>query len=199
MEKLILTIITAFVSAGGLGYLNYQILEAQGSLNIEDGSKSQTMWIGILGMVNFGLFLLISKYESLITSFFLTILLSALIFFIFGRKIFELYWHFINHSSSKKDLIGVSDKDPWECFINDVNTDKESMMFIFSFEGKLINYGRFLGSNNSRDSKMGIRLQEYPKWDEIPTLDFVKKYASNYKVVSYLDVDRKLMYYLVII
>lgn len=199
MEKLILTIITAFVSAGGLGYLNYQILEAQGSLNIEDGSKSQNMWIGILGMINFGLFMLISKHIPLIHSFFLTIFVSALIFLILGRKIFELYWCAINHSSNKKDSIEVSDKDPWEYFINDVETDKENMMFIFSFEGELIDYGRFLGSNNSCDSKMGIRLQSYPKWDEMPTLDFVKKYASDYKVVSYLDADRKLVYYLVII
>ncbi|QHM55678.1 hypothetical protein [Leuconostoc mesenteroides] len=196
MEKFILTIITAFVSAGGLGYLNYQILEAQGSLNVEDGSKSQNMWVIILGMINFGLFLALTKEMSLITAFFTTIGMSSIIFLIFGRKLFQMYWWIINHSVGNNGKINVSDKDPWDYFV-DIKDDSENVMFIFSFEGNLITYGKFLGSNNSRDKNMGVRLQEYPQWDEEPTLNFVKKYASDYQVVSYLDTERKLLYYIV--
>ncbi|HAV52781.1 MAG TPA: hypothetical protein DCX36_06205 [Leuconostoc mesenteroides] len=176
--------------------MNYQILEAQGSLNVEDGSKSQNMWVIILGMINFGLFLALTKEMSLITAFFTTIGISSVIFFIFGRKLFQMYWWIINHSVGNNGKINVSDKDPWDYFV-DIKDDSENVMFIFSFEGNLITYGKFLGSNNSRDKNMGVRLQEYPQWDEDPTLSFVKKYASDHQVVSYLDTERKLLYYIV--
>lgn len=194
MEKLILTIITAFVSAGGLGYLNYQILEAQGSLNIEDGSKSQNMWVGILGMMNFGLFLLISNWLSLVTSFFMTIVLSALLFFFLGRKIFELYWCVINHSSNKKDSIEVSDKDPWEYFTT-VTKDKKNMMFIFSLDGTLITFGDFQGANNSKDKRQGVRLHTAAKWPYTPNLDTMYQFSEKEEVETYVDINSKLIYF----
>ncbi|WP_273710799.1 hypothetical protein [Leuconostoc mesenteroides] len=191
MEKLILTIITAFVSAGGLGYLNYQILEAQGSLNIEDGSKSQTMWIGILGMVNFGLFLLISKYEPLITSFFLTMVVSALMFFIFGRKIFELYWRFINIKSST-----VSDEDPWEKFTK-FKKSEEALIFIFDFEDKLIEQGWFVSANDSRSKTNGLMLE--PCNFEDKSIESVYDYIANKQLTrTYVDINRKVKYFAVI-
>ncbi|WP_394455214.1 hypothetical protein ACF0HZ_07425 [Leuconostoc suionicum] len=128
MEKLILTIITAFVSAGGLVFLNYQILEAQGAINIQDNSYSQKMWVAILSMFNFGLFLILSRHHDFVSSFFVTVFLSSIFFIMFGRIIFKSFWKIIDKSFDNEDHVSVSDEDPWEKFTN-FPQDKEILVF----------------------------------------------------------------------
>lgn len=191
MEKLILTIITAFVSAGGLGYLNYQILEAQGSLNIEDGSKSQNMWVGILGMMNFGLFLILSKSLSLTAAFFATIVISAIVMFSLGRIIFKVFWFFINIKSSP-----VSDEDPWEKFTK-FKKSEEALIFIFDFEDNLIEQGWFVSANNSRSKTNGLMLE--PCNFETKSIETVYEYIANKQLTrTYVDINRKVKYFAVI-
>ncbi|QOY97092.1 hypothetical protein IRM63_06225 [Leuconostoc citreum] len=197
MEKLILTIITAFVSAGGLGFLNYQILEAQGAINIQDNSYSQKMWVAILSMFNFGLFLILSRHIDFVCSFFLTVLLSSVFFMMFGRIIFKLFWIFIDKSFDNEDHVSVSDEDPWEKFTN-FPQNKEILVFIFDFEDNLIQHGYFVSANNSRSEKSGIFLTPFA-WDTV-NIDNVYDYVANGDLTrTYVDLNKKLKYFAVIL
>lgn len=172
--------------------MNFQILSSQRAINVKDGSASQKMWVGILGMVNFGLFFTATKYLPLMPAFFATIFVSALLTFIFGRGIFKLYWRIINLCHNP-----VIDLDPWDQF-SDFDKNADVLIFIFDFDDKLIQQGRFISVNNSRSDNKGVFLEPFV-WDD-KTSDSIYDYVNSGTLTrSYIDIERKLKYFAVIL
>lgn len=172
-------VITAFLAAGGLGYINYWILEKLEVTSSGDGEKTAHItfssllcsipdffiylgvkwgvkWVlNLFKTKNFALNKDVTNFIALIFTMLIIILITAL----FGKKIVRgIYW-ILRIVTTGNGKTGVAPGEPWTL----IDKTGKSLIYLYNLNREPIAYGYGESFSGSPDSNYSINLQPVQK------------------------------------
>ena len=168
-------VITAFLAAGGLGYINYWILEKLEVTSSGDGEKTAHItfssllcsipdffiYLGVKWVLNltkkknFALNNDVTNFIALIFTVLIIILITAFL----GKKIVNgIYW-ILRKVTTGNGKTGVAPGEPWTL----IDKSGTSLIYLYNLNHEPISYGYGEGFSASSDSNYSINLQPVQK------------------------------------
>lgn len=162
-------IITSFLAAGGLGYINYWVLEKLDRTSSGSGEKISTVTFSSLlfSIPDFFVYLFfkwclkaISKnlMNNDIVNFLALFLSILLIFFFtafFGKKIIDYIYRLLRKITTNSFDTGVEPGEPWTI----IDKTGENLVYLFSLDHKLIICGFGEDYSGEQESNYSINIQ----------------------------------------
>lgn len=188
--KILNQLITAFIAAGSLGYINYWVLEKMDltSHNNGGGNAYITSVAILCAIPDLIIYLIVRWILSLINkndlnsivpsciALFLTALIIICITALFGKKIVNgIYW-IIGFLSTGKVKNGMTPGDPWTL----IDVSGTSLVYLYELNHEPIAYG--YGECFSRDPNYSFNLQPAEKDSKQPSYDHVANCAHCDKI-----------------
>ena len=187
-------VITAFLAAGGLGYINYWILEKLEVTSSGDGEKTAHITFSSLlcSIPDFYIYLGakwvlnltkpkdlalnndVTNFISLIFTVFIIILITSL----FGKKIVRGIYLILRIVTTGNGKTGVAPGEPWTL----IDKSGTSLIYLYNLNHEPISYGYGEGFSASPDSNYSINLQPVQKnygkqlnYEEVANCVFLNK------------------------
>lgn len=167
-------VITAFLAAGGLGYINYWILEKLDVTSSTDGEKTAHITFSSLlcSIPDFFIYLVFKsllncirqKYklnhllDSDVVNFLALILTIVVIIFItsvLGKKIIQSIYWILRKLTTGKGNTGVAPGEPWTA----IDKTHMTLVYLYSLDHKPIAYGYGESYSGGFDSNYSVNLQ----------------------------------------
>lgn len=164
-------IVTTFLAAGGLGYINYWILEKLDLTSSSSGEKAvHTTFSSLLCsipdffiylFIKWGLQITLKKYFNLsndVINFIALFIAMSVIFLItvyFGKKIItSIYW-ILRKITTGNGKTGVEPSEPWTA----IDKTGKNLVYLYNLNHEPIAYGYGEDYSGSSDSNYSINLQ----------------------------------------
>lgn len=162
-------IIVKFLAAGGLGYINYWLLEKLDVSSSSIGEKTVHVTFGSLlcSIPDFFVYILLKSFfvkyfkfnNDLSNVISLSLTVIAVFFFtiFLGKKIIDLIYRIMRKVTTGDWETGVAPGEPWSA----IDKSGESLVYLYNFEHKLIACGYGTSFSGSFDSNYSINLQPF--------------------------------------
>lgn len=209
MDSNFALLLSAFFTAGSLGFINYIILEKLGVIILKKSNEQDKKhYLLFFSLFNYTLYLLIffiisvllnvNELLAIAFSIVATLILTALLCSCLFPKIALKFNEAINYLRARNNLSSVEHNSPRNMIFD---TEKSQSVFIFDFNKELITSGYLESYSNDSDY---YEITVVP-FDEEPNLDDfskVKKYSENNNglkkdIVKLIDFEKKVQYFVI--
>lgn len=125
------SILVSLCISGGLGYINYFILDRMGEINvIPDDKEEKNFFLMLFSLINLIIYFLINKIIlNIYLSISITIILTILLLTPLYKKMSRLIYSLINYCRKKSNLGELSNKN-----IRQHLFDKNEVLFIYVYD-----------------------------------------------------------------
>lgn len=196
---------TAFVAAGGLGFINYYVADRLGLIDFKENNLGSVLPFMLMWSVfDFSIYLFVQWILSrwlngnvlLAAALACTALLVLIVFAETAGAIFAGLDKLLNHDRKSLGKAEVFSVDPWEYL---TETDGTQEVFIFDLTGAPITAGWLDYTNRSAADHLTMNLIPFtdnPKAQPLSQLmdDYSTEEAKKaYQIRQFVDLDRKIV------
>ncbi|MDE1550022.1 hypothetical protein [Jeotgalibaca caeni] len=210
MDNNFTLLLTAFLTAGSLGFINSFILEKLGVLVFRNGNEQdRNHFLLFFSLFNYVIYLFIYIFvdnicvglEKLLIIAFsvaLTLLITVLLSIFVFPFIAEQFSKLLNHIRECNQLSKVEHRSPRDIAFEDSNSKS---VFIFDFNKELISSG-YLEYYSHNSDYYEVILIPFDVKPELDSYDKVKEYSEskkdeeNVEIKFLLDFEKNLQYFI---
>lgn len=201
MSQLFMSLLTALITVGGVGVINYIIAEQLSGLDTsQQGSNREKAISLVFSMFDLLLFLVIQECLKpwltgnvlLIATMVCTIVISTLITLLFSKKINELFYKLINlvrkgnHQSLRRS------ETNWQSTF-ETHGHNNQRVFLYDFNHNTLGFGWRYGISNDKESNYSVSYipdiydEKQPSYDDLMLTIQTEEFQDEYDVLQYTN------------
>lgn len=189
-QTILTNLITSFVLGGGLGYINYFILQNLCVINLNEKNKEEkTFTLILFSIINIILYQTLEMcINNYVFSIAITFVLSMVLSFTIFKWIMDIIYKIINEKRTKDNLGKVSNKSVRTHIFNKNIT---LFVYIYDLQNNLLSYG-CMGWQDEDSDDFEFEVIPFPELDKMTFDDAVNKANKNDDMSIYINVDKNI-------
>ena len=209
MYKLFLEILSALLTVGGTGIINYIIAEKVDAIDkIQQGTNREKALALVFSMFNLFLYVILN---TMLTRFFkgnwlivltmlCTIAISLGLTFLGARLINSLFYKAINQVRNQDGLDNKSSSNPWNKAF-ELNGSRNQMVYLYDFNHNKLGFGWRTSISNDSDNNFSILfIPQYasepegqPSYEEVEKIIQGRSFRENYTVRQFVSYKQNII------
>ena len=183
--------VTTFLAAGGLGYINFWILEKQDLTNGNENGVRITLSTLLFSLPDFFIYLFLKwaiKKNSLlpddVINFIALIVTIALVFVFtakFGESFVKSLYNIIHYFTTGSKIMGVVPGEPWTK-IREIESDQQKLVYLYKLDKEPIIFGLGEAFSADTNSNYSLNLKVLDKVPKQPSFDELRNFITDEKL-----------------